>query len=442
MSEKSEDGGDQSERRSKSAIEMAGDAGRDLLSNGKGKGKGMDPVSRVAVFSLLVNLSLVGIKLALSYISGSLALRADAVHSLVDVFGSTALILGIFISGRRSKSFPYGLYKVENLVAVVISLLLFLTAYEIAREALVGESSAVPYSGWVLVAVAGIVPVPLLFGTYEMKVGERYNSPSLMADGRQFRADVLTELVVFAAVAGQFFGLPLDRVAAAIIAVLIIRAGWEILVSGMKVLLDASIDPATLKKIEDAIEARPEVSAVEELTGRNSGRYLFVEAKVAFRVTDLTRAHLASQRIERDIRGAVPNVDRVLIHYEPRPKTHLRYVVALADLDGKVSSHFGESPYFALVDFNLEEGRVEGQTILANPYKDMEKGKGLKVSGFLLSKKPDVVIAGESLEGKGPGYALAEAGVETVKTEAKTLREVVEGMGGDRRTENNFNGSA
>jgi len=92
----------------------------------------MDPVSRVAVLSLLVNLTLVGIKLTLSYFSGSLALRADAVHSLVDVFGSTALILGIFISGRKSKSFPYGLYKVENLVAVIISLLLFLTAYEIA----------------------------------------------------------------------------------------------------------------------------------------------------------------------------------------------------------------------------------------------------------------------------------------------------------------------
>jgi cation diffusion facilitator family transporter len=392
----------------------------------------IDPVSRVAALSLLVNFFLVGIKLLLSHLSGSLALRADAVHSLVDVFGSTALILGIFISGRKSKSFPYGLYKVENLVAVIISLLLFFTAYEIAREAAVGASSAVPYSGWVLVAVAAIVPVPLLFGTYEMKIGEKFSSPSLVADGRQFRADVLTESVVFAALAGQWFGLPLDRVAATVIALLIVKAGWEVLVSGMRVLLDASIDPATLRKIEDAIEANPEVSAVEEVIGRNSGRYLFVEAKVAFRVTDLSRAHLASQRIERDIREAVPNVDRVLIHYEPRPRTHIRYAVALADLAGNVSSHFGESPYFALVDFSLKEERVEGEMILANPYKDAEKGKGLKVAGFLLSHKPDVVVARESMEGKGPGYALAEAGVETTRTEAESLREVMEGMGWER----------
>jgi len=180
----------------------------------------MDPVSRVALLSLLVNLSLVGIKLLLSEISGSLALRADAVHSAVDVFGSTALILGIFISGRKSRSFPYGLYKVENLVAVIISLLLFFTAYEIGREAAIGTAASAAYGGWVLVAVAAIVPIPLIFGTYEMRVGEMYASPSLVADGRQFRADVLTELVVFAGLAGELVGLPLDRVAAAIIAVL------------------------------------------------------------------------------------------------------------------------------------------------------------------------------------------------------------------------------
>jgi divalent metal cation (Fe/Co/Zn/Cd) transporter len=79
----------------------------------------------VAAYSLLVNMILVAIKLFLSIASGSLALRADAVHSLVDVFDSAALMLGLYISERKSKSFPYGLYKVENLISVVISLTLF-----------------------------------------------------------------------------------------------------------------------------------------------------------------------------------------------------------------------------------------------------------------------------------------------------------------------------
>jgi hypothetical protein len=61
----------------------------------------------------------------------------------------------------------------------------------------------------------------------------------------------------------------------------------------------------------------------------------------------------------------------------------------------------------------------------------MEKGKGLKVSGFLLSHKPDVVMVGEGLERKCPCLAFAGPGVETVKTEAGSLRDVEGEMGGE-----------
>lgn len=175
------------------------------------------------MYSLLVNLAVVGAKFVLSIVAGSLALRADAIHSLVDVFGSIALILGLIISGRKTKSFPYGLYKVENLVSVIIALLLFLAAYEIVREAITGETTAALYTRWVLGAVSALILVPLLFGRYEVGVGKTVNSPSIIADGSQFKADVLSSSVVFIALIGQHFGLPLDRIAAVVIAVLIVR---------------------------------------------------------------------------------------------------------------------------------------------------------------------------------------------------------------------------
>jgi len=74
------------------------------------------PIVRIGIYSLVVNLILVAAKLTLSFVTGSLALRADAIHSAVDVFASIALIIGLVISGRKSKNFPYGLYKIENLV--------------------------------------------------------------------------------------------------------------------------------------------------------------------------------------------------------------------------------------------------------------------------------------------------------------------------------------
>jgi len=384
------------------------------------------PILKVGVYSLLVNTSLTGTKLALSFIAGSLALRADAIHSLVDVFGSIALILGLVISGRKSKNFPYGLYKVENVVSVVISLLLFLTAYEIARQAITAGTTATLYSGWVLGAVGALVLVPLLFGRYEVSIGKKFNSPSLVADGSQFKADVLSSSVVFIALVGQYFGLPFDRIAAVVIALLIARAGWGLLASSMKVLLDASVDRGTLEQVSSVIKAEPAVSTVQSVLGRNSGRYLFVEASVTLRLSDLERAHLVSERIESTIKKTVPNVDRVLIHYEPHSKDKLRYAIALASSRKQISHHFGDSPYFALVDIDLKQKGVQGQELLANPHLGVSKGKGIKVAEFLLNYAPDVVVAKENLSGKGPGYAFSDAGVKTIQTKTDSLSELMD----------------
>ena len=383
---------------------------------------------RVALYSLLFNLALVAAKLTLSALSGSLALRADAIHSTVDVMASLALILGVKISERKSESFPLGLYKVENLASIAISFLLFLTAYEIVLEAVRGEAMPINYQGWVLYAVAAIIPLPYLFGSFQIKVGERTGSPSLIADGVQHKADVLTSSLVFLALIAQTVSFPLDRIAAVIIALAIIKEGWGILVAGMRVLLDASVDVPTLERIRALILEAPEVVSIKELMARNSGRYLFVQANLTLRVADLKRAHLASERIESRIRKEIPQVDRVQIHYEPIVESRRRYAAPLADMRGTLSRHFGESPYFALVEMDFEEMKLLRQEIVANPHKDLSKGKGLKVAQFLLGFKPDVVFSRESLEGKGPGYAFAEAGVETAQTDVETLEVLVAGL--------------
>ncbi|MDN7025895.1 cation diffusion facilitator family transporter [Methanoculleus sp. FWC-SCC1] len=393
------------------------------------------PVRRVAVYSLALNISLVSIKYLLSVATGSLALRADAVHSLVDVFASIALILGLVISTRKSPKFPYGLYKIENVVSVVIALLLFLTAYEIVQQALFEDTAAVSYDLPVLVVVALLIPVPFLFGRYEMHVGRRYNSPGLVADGNQFTADVLSSAIVFLGLVGSAFGLPLDRIAAVIVAVFILRAGWGILVDGMRVLLDASVDQKTLEEIRGFILAEPAVADVRRITGRNSGRYVFVEADVAFRIDDLEQAHRISERIKETIRDTIPRVDRVVLHLEPASVTHTRYAVALGDEEGTISPHFGEAPLFAIIDFDRSAGKVDEMRLITNPYTEVEKGKGMQTARRLLTEKPDVVVTRERMAGKGPAYLFAEAGVEVLRTEIPLLKEFLQAVRSGEGTE-------
>jgi cation diffusion facilitator family transporter len=334
-------------------------------------------------------------------------------------------LAGVKIAERESRHFPYGLYKVENVVAVGVAILIFFTGYEIAREALRGEGGPATVNAWMLAGVALSAIIPLAFSRYEMRVGREINSPSLMADAQEYRAHVFSSGVVFLALVGQMVGFPLDRYAALIIVVLIAKTGWELLVDGMRVLLDASLDADTLDQVRTIIEADPATSEIRSVAGRNAGRYRFLEADVALRVDDLEKAHNVSRRIEKAIRAQVPHVERVRIHYEPQVRTHLRYAVPLADPGGAISSHFGEAPYFALVTVRTTDGQVERQEVLPNPHTNVEKAKGIRVGEWLVNLKADVVLLQEDVHGKGPAYVFADAGVETRLTEAATLAQAI-----------------
>ncbi len=381
--------------------------------------------AQVAWASIAVNLFLSLLNLAIAAASGSLAVAAEMVHNLVDLVASVAVLVGVKISERESSHFPYGLYKVENVVAVGVAILIFFTGYEIALEALRGEGGSATVNGWMLAGVALSAIIPLVFSRYEMRMGRQINSPSLMADAQEYRAHVFSSGVVFLALVGQMVGFPLDRYAALVIVVLIAKTGWELLVDGMRVLLDASLDIGTLEQVRAVIRADPAVTKLRSLAGRNAGRYRFLEAEVALRVDNLEKAHNVSRRIEEAIRAHVPHVERVRIHYEPQARSHLRYAVPLPDLAGTVSPHFGEAPYFALVTVRTAGGQVERQEVLSNPHTELEKAKGIRVGEWLMGLKADIVVLREDLHGKGPAYVFADAGVETRLTEATALAEVI-----------------
>jgi cation diffusion facilitator family transporter len=382
---------------------------------------GVGNVERWGWYSIGVNVVLAAINLVVALASGSLAVQAEMVHNLVDFLTAVAVLIGLKLSTRKTKEFPYGLYKLENVITVGLAVMIFVTAYEIGRDALFTPPSRAVVDPWMLGGVVVATVIPLVFSHFEMRAGRAANSPALIADAREYRAHVFTTGVVFAALLAQWFELPLDRIAALVIVVAIGKTGWELLADGMRVLLDASLDPETLLEIREIILDEPAVADLAWVTGRNAGRFRFVEAEITLRVQDLEKAERITRRIEESIDQAVPYVERVLIHAEPMERTHLRYAAPLADADGALSEHFGEAPLFALVRLRLEDGAVEGRRMLANPYLEEERAKGIKVAEWLVEQKADVVLLKESLHGKGPVYVFGDAAVEMRQIEAGTL---------------------
>ncbi len=383
-------------------------------------------VERWGWYSIAVNVVLIGINFGIARASGSLAVEAEMVHNVVDLLTAIGVLIGLKLATRKTKAFPYGLYKLENVVAVVLAMMTFVTAYEIGRDALLEPVRKATVDAWMLagVVIAGVIP--LVFSHYELRAGREANSPALIADAKEYRVHVFTTGVVFGSLLAQWFNLPLDRIAALIIVVAICKTGWELLADGMRVLLDASLSPDAILEIRRVILNEPAVSELKWVTGRNAGRFRFVEADVVVRVHDLARAEGVTRRIETEIRQAVSHIDRVLIHAEPMERTHLRFAVPLAGPYGPLSEHFGEAPYFALVTVRLAEGAVEERRTLTNPYLEEEKAKGIRVAEWLVTQKADVILLKESLRGKGPVYVFRDAGIELRQTDADALDEALD----------------
>ena len=382
-------------------------------------------LERIGIYSLLVNVGLSGLKLALAAVSGSLALAADGIHSVVDVVASLAVLVGLRLSTRRTRTFPYGLYKVENVVEVAVALLIFVAGYEIIRQAFAGQLAMGRPPYYVLAGVVVAITIPFLFSRYERRIGLATGSPSLLADSRHFQIDVLSSSIVLVAIAGSYFSLALDRYAALAVVGFIVWSGWELLTDGMRVLLDASIEPETLERARQILERAPAVASVHWVTGRNSGRFRFLEAEITVHTRDLRRAHRISEELEAELRREIPNLDRVIIHYEPEERAIQRLAVPLADMAGTLAPEFGEAPYFALVDVHAAEHRIVRQEIVANPYASLPQGRGLHVAEWLLSRKVDRVVSRDDIRGKAPGYVLASADVEVQPTQALRLDELL-----------------
>ncbi len=368
---------------------------------------------KAALISTAVTFGLALLKYAAFAVSGSLAILADSVHSLTDTLTSLLVLLGLRISKRKSKDFPYGFYKVENLVALILSLAIFFAGFEILKMSLERgyEVSNIPYAA--AVAFLGLLSSYFL-SIYKTKVGRETGSPSLIADGLHSRSDALSSAVVLVGVLSSYTSLPFDRISAVVVALFVFRAGWSPLKDSLRVLLDASIEPEVLLRIQRIILAKKSIKRLVKLTGRNSGRFRFIEAVIEVDTDSLREAHRLSEELEKEIKAEIPRVDRILIHYEPVEKRENRVAVPL-DEKGAPTLHLGKAVKFRVIDYDLD--RIVKDEVVENPHRELEKGRGRKAAEFLKDLSVDVVLFPGEPEEKGAVLILKGEGIRVENIE-------------------------
>ncbi|MCR5716793.1 MAG: cation diffusion facilitator family transporter [Lachnospiraceae bacterium] len=232
-------------------------------------------VVRTSTIGIIANIFLAVFKAMIGALSNSIAITLDAVNNLSDALSSVITIVGTKLAGKRpDKKHPMGHGRVEYLTAAIISLIVLYAGATSLIESIkkILHPETPDYTTVSLVIVAVAVLVKIVLGRYVKGVGEKINSESLIDSGTDATMDaVISASTLVAAGIYLGFGIKLEAVLGAIISIVIIKSGIEMLSNTISQILGERVDSALAIKIKRMVSAFPEVHGAYDLVTHSYG---------------------------------------------------------------------------------------------------------------------------------------------------------------------------
>ena len=279
----------------------------------------MSSKTTAASISVISNASLVIMKFIAGYLSGSVSVISEAIHSLMDILAAIIAFFAVRISDNPAdKEHPYGHGKFENVSGVIEALLIFIAAIWIIYNAIHRFLIKAPIEnvsiGIIVMSLSSIANFFVSRNLY--RVAKKTDSIALEADALHLKTDIYTS-------AGVAVGLILilitgiriiDPIVAIMVALLILKESYELLNRAYKPLLDTAIFEKELKVIEKCIHESK--YSYHDLKSRQSGRERFIEFHLEMPGdVPLKDAHQKCDEIEDLIKSKISHIN-ILIHVE------------------------------------------------------------------------------------------------------------------------------
>ena len=276
----------------------------------KGREKSRDvQIIRTSVIGILANVLLAGFKAVVGMMSGSIAIVMDAVNNISDAASSIITIVGTKLAGKApDRQHPFGHGRAEYLSAMIISVLVLyagITAFVESVKKIIHPETP-EYTAVTLIIVAVAVAVKILLGRYVKSVGERVNSDSLVNSGEDATLDsVISASTLVAAGIYLLFHISLEAWLGAVIAIIIIKSGVDMLRETLSRILGERADREMIQGIKKTIASYPEVHGVYDLILHNYGPDAF-QGSVHIEVQDT----LTAVQLDKLIRSISEDVYR------------------------------------------------------------------------------------------------------------------------------------
>ena len=284
-------------------------------------------IRKVLIITLLLNLLVMAIKAVVGWLTGSLSLLADALHSVTDSANNIlGLVTNHYANPQPDRDHPYGHHKFDAIGALGIAVFLGIACFEIlsgAVQRLLKGGTVVKISAnelWILLIVLGI---NIFVTFYERRAGKRLGSAILVADAQHTMSDVWVTIMVIAGLIGVWQGevwnIPqlqsLDVFLSFPVALLVFHSGWKVLTENLPWLVDEmAIAPEIIHAI--AIDV-PGVINCHSIASRGVvGRQVFIDMHLIVDAVDVETAHRITEEVEAHLEERF-NPVRILIHVEP-----------------------------------------------------------------------------------------------------------------------------
>jgi len=279
---------------------------------------------QATVVSTSVAALLVIIKMTVGVLSGSIAVLASAIDSLLDL---TVSLFNFFALSNSEKApddnFNFGRSKIEPLAAVIEGVVVSLSGLFIFYEALVKilhprEMAYISESVWVMIVSLIITIALVVFLNY---VAKKTKNMVIKADALHYKTDIFsTGAVLVALVLVSYTGIQLiDSILGVAIAIYMIYSAIPIIKEGILMLLDAALEDEDIEKIRNIIKAEPAVTDYHYLQTRESGSHIFISVHTVFNVSiSLYDAHVIADRIELKIKDLFEDKKvHTIVHMDP-----------------------------------------------------------------------------------------------------------------------------
>ena len=274
-----------------------------------------------ALSSVIAAVVLTTLKLIVGLQTNSLGILSEAAHSGLDLIASIITLYAVRISEKPpDQDHQYGHGKVENISALIETILLVATCASILYEAvkrLITHETHIQVSVYSFGVI--ILAIIIDFGRSRVlsRTAKKYNSQALEADALHFSSDIWTSLVVLLGLACVANGYnAVDPIAAILVAILVLFVSYRL---GRKT-IDALTDRVPQGLYQEVWDAVQRIEGIEDIVTirlRTSGAKVFVDASVTIRRTiPFERAHGVVNAIEEAVHKTHPNID-VVVHAKP-----------------------------------------------------------------------------------------------------------------------------